>query len=175
MQSDGDHRIYIRDENNTAYHEDEGRPDRPEYDLTDGAWHMMAACWSGNETTIYVDGQWVSSATTSTPESFGPWQHDVLLGASRSSSARHLLTDTFDGGAIDNLRIYNYRLDADSDEVFAQEYLENTGIVPCTDLSYLDGLPSANLDNSGSSYCKVDLADFTALAEAWLVNGLYTP
>ena len=173
LQSDGDFRIYIRAESGGGFLEDEGRPDRPEYDLNDGSWHMMAACWSGNEVSIYVDGQSTGSETNSTPTSFGPWQYDVLLGTARPSSDRSFLTDTFDGGAIDNLRIYNYRLDVDGTEVFAQEYLDNTGVLPCTNLSYLDGFAAVNLDDTGSSYCKVDLADFALFAEAWLVNGLY--
>ncbi|MBN2513884.1 MAG: hypothetical protein JXB18_13185, partial [Sedimentisphaerales bacterium] len=60
LQADQDFDLYIRGADGTALaNHPAGRPNRPEYDLTDGNWHMMAACWNGNTSTLYVDGQWV--------------------------------------------------------------------------------------------------------------------
>jgi len=168
----GEHRLFIRGASGNALYAQDA-PGRPEYDIADGNWHMFASCWSGNAVRIYVDGELVEDVTGSTPGSFTAWQYDVLLGAARTTANRLFLASTFDGGAIDNLKIYNFRLDESGTDVFAQEYLNNTGILPCTNPSFLAGLSNANLDNSGSSYCKVDLADFAALAEAWLLDGLY--
>ena len=174
LQADQDLDLYIRDAAGTdLLGHLAGQPDRPEYDLSDGNWHMMAACWSGDTATLYVDGQWAAEGTGTAPASCVAWQRGVLLGATRTSADRNLLSDMFAGGAIDNLRIYNYRLDAAGNDVFAQEYLDNSGIHPCVNVNFLDGLAATNLDNTGSSYCQVDLADFAAFAETWLANGLY--
>jgi hypothetical protein len=170
LQADEDQDLLIRDAGIYLANHVAARPNRPEYNLTDGNWHMMAACWSGNTSTLYVDGQWVGSFTGAAPTSYSAWQYGVLLGASRQA-ARYLLSDMFRGGAIDNLRIYNYRLDADSTDVFAQEYLNNTSIHPCTNMSFVGN--AFNHDNTGSSYCKVDMADFAMFAGAWLADGLY--
>ncbi len=174
LQADGDNDLLVRNAAVYLANHVAGRPDRPEYDLTDTAWHMIAACWSGNNSRLFVDGQSVGSFTGTTPASYDAWQRGVLLGSSRQG-ARHLLSDMFGGGAIDNLRIYNYRID-NGDAVldidaFAQEYYDNTGILPCTDTLFWGG--AANLDNTGSSYCKIDLADFAEFALRWLTNGLY--
>ncbi len=174
LQEDQDFDVYIRDaESHAMANHPAGQPDRPEYDLTDGAWHMMAVCWNGANSSLYVDGQWVIDGTGAAPTSFAAWQYGVLLGAARSSSNRQFLTDPFAGGAVDNLRIYNYRLDDAGNDVFAQEFLDNTGIRPCTNMNFLDGMINTNFDNSGSSYCIVNLADFAVFAESWLANGLY--
>jgi hypothetical protein len=170
LQANGNNDLLIRNGGPYLANHVAARPNRPEYNLTDGNWHMMAACWSGNASTLYVDGQWVGAFTDATPTSYVAWQRGVLLGASRQAS-RHLLSDMFRGGAIDNLKIYNYRLDAIGVDVFAQEYMDNTGVVPCTNMSFVGN--AYNFDNSGSSYCKIDLADFVDFASGWLNDGLY--
>lgn len=174
LQADQDLDLYIRGANGTALaNHPAGRPNRPEFNLTDGGWHMMAACWSGNTSTLYVDGQWVVNNTGSTPASFDAWQYGVLLGATRTSANRNILSDMFSGGAIDNLRIYNYRLDAGGNvEAFAQEYMDLTGIQPCINMSFEGN--AFNYDNTGSSYCKVDLADLTVIVSQWLDCGMYS-
>jgi hypothetical protein len=164
--------LYIRGSNSAVLtNHVAGRPNRPGFNLTDGNWHMMAACWSGNTCTLYVDGQWVVSRTDSTPTSYAAWQRGMLLGATRTSANRDNLADMFRGGAIDNLRIYNYRLDNAGVDAFAQEYLDHTGVRPCINMSFAGN--NFNFVNTGSSYCKIDLADFAAFAAAWLANGLY--
>ena len=171
LQADQDFDLLIRSGGTYLANHVAGRPDRPEYDLIDGNWHLMAACWGGNTSALYVDGQPVASNIDAEPASYDAWQRGTLLGSTRMSSNRDFLTDMFAGGAIDNLRIYNYRLDAESKGVFAQEYLDATGIVPCLDPNFTGN--EFNVDNTGSSYCTVNLADFAVFASAWLQGGLY--
>lgn len=171
--SDQENDIYIRDTSTGNHSHPKGKSDRPEYDLYDGQWHMMAACWSPSGSSIYVDGQWVADGSATAPSSFTAWDYGTLLGAARTGDRTYLASNMFGGGAIDDLRIYNYRVDDDGTDVFAQEYLSNTGIRPCTNPDFLDGMVGTNFDNTGSSYCIVDLLDFAAFAETWLVSGLY--
>ena len=166
-----DARLYVRTNNGNGLVSQQGRPDRPGWDVADGQWHMIACTWeAGASGTIYVDGQPVVTGVVNAASPFADWQYSVLLGASHQSSNRLFLSDLY-SGAVDNLRIYNYRLDADSSAVFAQEYLDATGIVPCLDANFAGN--EFNYDNTGSSYCRVDLADFAAFASAWLEGGLY--
>jgi hypothetical protein len=170
IQADGDLDLLIRNGGPYVANHVAARSNRPEYDPNDGNWHMMAACWSGNASTLYVDGQWVGAFTDAIPASYDAWQRGVLLGATRQAS-RHLLSDLLRGASVDNLRIYNYRLDAGNVEAFAQEYQNVIGIAPCTNMSFVGN--AYNYDNTGSSYCKVDFADFVLLAGKWLNSGLY--
>jgi hypothetical protein len=73
-------------------------------------------------------------------------------------------------GRIDDLRIYNYQLDP---ETIAEEYYNATGINPCIDASFVGY--QYNLDNTGTSYCRVDLADFAVFVSSWMNQGLYQP
>jgi hypothetical protein len=171
LQADQDFDLLVRSNGTYLANHVAGQPDRPEYDLTDGNWHLMAACWGGNTSTLYVDGQPVASNSNAKPASYDAWQRGILLGATRMTSNRDFLTDMFAGGAIDNLRIYNYRLDADSSDVFAREYLDATGIVPCLNSNFSGN--EFNFDNTGLSYCTVNLADFAVFASSWLESGLY--
>lgn len=171
LQADQDLDLLVRGSDTSLIEHIAGRTDRPEYDLNDGSWHMMAACWGGNSSALYMDGQPVATRTGAVPASYDAWQRGMLLGATRSSTNRILLTDMFAGGAIDNLRIYNYRLDADSNDVFAQEYLDTMGLIPCLDANFSGS--EFNFDNTGSSYCTIDLVDFATFASAWLETGLY--
>lgn len=165
-------RFHVRGETLAGEYDEIGeaanRPDRPGWDIFDGNWHLVGATWKqGESITIYVDGQWVGSNAVGTAETFADWEKGVLLGASRVTANRLLLTN-FTGGAFDNLRIYNYRMDADS---IAQEYLDATGVQPCVNMTFVGNY--YNTDNTGSSYCRVDLADFADFAAAWLADGLY--
>jgi hypothetical protein len=166
-----DARINVRGDGNAGFTR-LGRPDRPGWNVFDGAWHLVAYTWqAGAADAVYVDGQPVATGNGGAVQTvYSDWQRGVLLGAGRSSANRDILSSLFEG-AVDNLRIYNYRLDADSNAVFAQEYLDATGIAPCL-TSTFEG-HELNFDNTGASYCKVDLADFAKLAENWLAGGLY--
>jgi len=146
----------------------EGRPDRPGFGMYNGQWHLIGATWSQGDTLrVYVDGQEAASAAAGTSARFLPWQRGVLLGASRNSSDRTNLLN-FLAGAVDNLRVYNYVVDADT---IAAEYFTLTGIKPCINKSFEGS--AYNFDNTGTSYCRVDLADFAAFAQNWLAEGLY--
>lgn len=150
----------------------QARPNRPEYDIFDGEWHMVGVVWDAQAqySALYVDGQWVTNdSSMGTPTAYAAWQRGVLVGAGRQGSPnRHLLTDFF-GGAIDKLRIYNYGKTADE---IATEYYQATGVLPCTNMTFEGN--AYNFDNAGSSYCKIDLADFAELARGWLKSGLYS-
>ncbi|MBN2063173.1 MAG: immunoglobulin domain-containing protein, partial [Sedimentisphaerales bacterium] len=148
-----------------------GEPDRPMWELYDGNWHMLACTWEvSGSSTVYIDGQPVITANSSNSQVFAAWQRSVLLGAGRQTANRDLLQLGL-ASSVDYLRIYNYRLDAESNTVFAQEYLDATGIVPCVNTQF-DGY-QFNFDNTGSSYCRVDLADFAYFAGQWLTSGLF--
>jgi len=146
----------------------QGRPGKTDFDLIgDGQWHMVAATWKWGETmNIYVDGGQVASVAAGTPTEFAPWQYGVLFGATRSGTDRTVLQNLY-GGLLDNLRVYNYVLDGGA---IASEYYSTTGNLACTDPDFAGS--AYNLDNSGSSYCRVDLADFALIAENWLSSGL---
>lgn len=165
-------RLNVRGEGPAGEYEEiataEGRPNRPEFGMYDGQWHLVGATWSQGDTLrIYVDGQQVASATAGTSARFLPWQRGVLLGASRDSDNRDNLLN-FLAGAVDNLRVYNYVVDAES---IAAEYYNATGIKPCINTSFEGS--AYNFDNTGTSYCRIDLADFAAFARQWLAEGLY--
>ena len=145
----------------------QGRSDRPGWDMFDGAWHLVATTWSAGGTMIlYVDGQQVASVAAGSPDGYLSWERGVLLGAGRSGT-RYILSELLDS-VVDDLRIYNYEIDADS---ISQEYLDATGIHPCVDSDFVGNFYNTN--NSGDSYCRIDLADFADFAAAWLTDGLY--
>jgi hypothetical protein len=172
IESNMDVRINARGEATTIL-TNQGRPNRPGYNIFNGQWHLIGVSWDAKAKTgtVYVDGQWVAGTTTAgTPASYAVWQRGVLAGAGRQGTPnRHLLANFF-GGAIDNLRIYNYSVDAN---VIANEYYTVTGILPCTNLTFVGN--AYNIDNTGSSYCKVDMADFAVFASNWLQSGLFKP
>ena len=166
-----DVRMFIRNDNNTTFINLSGASDRPGWDIYDGQWHMVAYTWEiGQSSTIYVDGQPVVTGTASTNTVFAEWQRGLLLGASRETANRQFLKPQF-ATSVDALRIYNYRLDEQAKDVFAQEYMDATGIVPCLEINF-EGV-QFNYDNTGTSYCQVDLADFAAFAASWMEGGLF--
>ncbi|HOT73556.1 MAG TPA: LamG domain-containing protein [Anaerohalosphaeraceae bacterium] len=146
----------------------EGRPGMTGFSLYDGRWHLVGATWKEGDTLrIYVDGEQVASVTAGKPDQYLPWQYGVLIGASRTSDNRTVLTNFF-GGAVDNLRVYNYVV---SGTTIAQEYADKSGFRPCLTPSF-DG-NAYNFDNTIDSYCRVDLVDFAIFAQNWLACGLY--
>ena len=146
----------------------QGRPNRPDWDIFDGAWHLIAVTWNtGGNLVLYVDGQQVSSVAAATPDRYLAWQRGVLLGTSRTAATRDVLANFF-GGAVDNLRVYNYEIEANA---IAQEYVDLTGIAPCIDSAFVGN--TYNFDNTGSSYCRVDLVDFAIFAANWMADGLF--
>jgi hypothetical protein len=170
LESNMDIRINVRGEA-TEILTAQGRSNRPEYNLFDG-WHLIGVSWDarGASSALYVDGQWVANDTTmGLPAAYANWQRGVLVGAGRQGSPnRHLLTDLF-SGAIDELRIYNYRL---TSEQIADEYYAATGVQPCTNMTFAGS--NRNFNNTGTSYCIVDIADMADMAASWLASGLLT-
>jgi hypothetical protein len=137
--------------------------------LNDGKWHMISAAWrQGGTMTLYVDGGQVDSSNAGTAALFQPWQYGVLLGANRNATDRRI-PEIFFGGLIDNLKIYNY---ARTPAQMANEYYTLTGTAACMTPNFVGN--AFNHDNSDSSYCRIDLADFAAFAQQWLTSGLST-
>lgn len=126
----------------------------------DGQWHMLASVWDRTAGTMkaYLDGNLLAT-WGSEPSVFSAWDSTMTIGFDG--------TNYFDG-LIDNLRVYNYEVAA---EDIAQEYYNVTGNPACIYLNFPGS--SLNADNTGSSYCKVDLADFAVLAQNWLADGFY--
>ncbi|MEJ5259475.1 MAG: LamG-like jellyroll fold domain-containing protein, partial [Anaerohalosphaeraceae bacterium] len=146
----------------------EGRPGMTGFNLYDGRWHLVGATWKEGEfVRIYVDGEQVASVTGGKPDQYLPWQRGMLIGASRTAADRTVLTSFF-GGAIDNLRVYNYAV---SGTVIAQEYVDKTGLKPCLTPSFTGN--AYNFVNTIDSYCRVDLADLAVFIQNWLACGLY--
>jgi len=146
----------------------EGRPGMTGFDLYDGRWHLVGATWKEGEfVRIYVDGEQVASVAGGKPDQYLPWQRGMLIGASRTAADRTVLTSFF-GGALDNLRVYNYAV---SGAVIAQEYMDKTGLKPCLTPSFTGN--AYNFVNTIDSYCRVDLADLAVFIQSWLACGLY--
>lgn len=125
-------------------------------------WHHVVTTWkAGSHIDLYIDGVAVASIAAGTPQEFLDWQYGVLLGAGRSTADRQVLS-SFYGGAIDDVRVYNYAKDKYG---VAELYYEVSGNRPCIDefASEFD----FNTD------CVVDLADFAEFARHWLDSGLY--
>ena len=139
----------------------EGRPSAGST-MIDGQWRHVAATWqTGGQLTMYVNGVQVSQATAGTPETFALWERSSIIGAIRTAADRTLF-GTFYGGALDDLRVYNYVLD---NYAVADLYHAATGLSAC-----IKPYASA-FDYDGN--CIVGLGDFAAMAALWLDCGLY--
>jgi hypothetical protein len=148
----------------------QGRPTMTGFDmLTDNQWHLVTAVWkAGTIGRIYVDGGIAAEDTTiGTPALYAAWQRGVLLGTTRTTADRNVLAN-FYGGLIDDLRVYNY---AWTPEEVARSYSSVTGQPACVNPDFEGS--QFNFDNTISSYCRIDLADFAAFASKWLAGGLY--
>jgi hypothetical protein len=126
----------------------------------DGQWHMLAVTWNTGNAKSYLDGNLLASWDASSGE-FSVWDSTMTIG--------------FDGtnyfsGAIDNLRVYNYEVTA---EDIVAEASAITGEPGCIIHDFAGS--NLNVNQLGTSYCKVDLADFAEFAANWLNDGFYQP
>ena len=125
-------------------------------------WVFVAVTLEGTTGRIYINGEPKATNTgmTINPTDIAPTLN--YIGKSQFSADAEL------DGMIDDVRIYNYGLSA---ETIGGQYYGVTGIRPCIDPAFAGSI--YNRDNTGSSYCKVDLADFALLAANWLADGLW--
>ena len=126
----------------------------------DSQWHMLASAWDRNAGTMkaYLDGSLLTTWGAE-PSVFSAWDSTMTIGFNGTN---------YFGGLIDNLRVYNYEV---APEVIAQEYFDVTGDPGCIYLSFTGS--NLNADNTGTSYCRVDIADLAAFAGVWLLDGFY--
>ena len=126
----------------------------------DGQWHMPVVAWDRNAGTMkaYLDGNLLATWEADSSV-FSAWDSPMTIGFDGTN---------YFGGLIDNLRVYNYEVDA---ETIAQEYYNVTGNSGCIYLNFVGS--GMNGDNTGASYCQLDLADLAVLAQNWLNNGFY--
>ncbi len=129
--------------------------------LPTGEWLFIAATLGGDTGRIYVNGEQQAANAGMTINPI-----DIL--STLNYVGKSQWPDPEFNGMIDELKIYNYELDA---ETVAAEYYQATGIQACFDPDFAGS--AYNLDNTGSSYCKVDLADFAVFAANWLADGLW--
>lgn len=132
--------------------------------LPSGQWVFVAVTLGGNTGRLYINGETKATNTgmTINPVDFSPTLN--YIGRSQFD-----VDPEFDG-RIDDLKIYNYEVDANT---IAGQYHDVTGIYPCVDADFLGS--DYNLDNTDTSYCRVDLADFAVFAANWMSQGLYEP
>ncbi len=150
-------KCFIRDENNVSLNMYSGA-----LSLVDNVWHLIVATSDGETLTFYADGEKVATGDVSSVVNFGEWEHPMTVLA---DNKRGEIDWNFSGG-VDDLRIYNYAL---SDLDIAKLYYNETQVSVCVDA------PNSNFNvvNTGSSYCRIDMADFAVLAADWLDCGLY--
>lgn len=129
--------------------------------LPTNQWLHIAAVLEGDTGRLYINGEpkAENTAMTINPVDF----HPALNYIGRSQFPADAEFD----GWIDEIKIYNYAVDAQS---IAADYFNTTGIRPCINPAF-DG-SQFNLDNTGTSYCRVDLADLAVFVQKWLASGL---
>ncbi len=128
--------------------------------LAIGEWSHVAVVFDGTTASLYRNGQRVSSGVV--PLSSGT-SAPVVLGATEKSTAGVYIWP-FRGG-LDDVRIYNYALNAEGIAQLYVEFVPGASICvdnPEMDLSGPEGQPD----------CMVDLYDLAAVARQWLVCNL---
>lgn len=123
----------------------------------DGKWHFIAATYEkGVGGQMWLDGQPYGTNASYLSTSFNPWTYGIAIGAGLNKSGSPY---QYFGGAIDDVRLYNYSLSQNEIE----SLFFNGGGFFCIN-------PYANqydLDNN----CKVDLCDIAEFAKQWLDCG----
>jgi hypothetical protein len=157
LNASGNLKHFYRDEDNHEQHTQSGG-----LNLRDGQWHYIAAVRSDNTVILYADGEAVITGNAGQVDNFGAWEHPTVILA---DNIRGVIQKFFPG-MVDDLQIYNYALSA---EEIAQTNYDITGKSAC----FYPPAARYNLVNTGSSYCRVDMADFAALASHWMDCGLF--
>ncbi|HML75386.1 MAG TPA: immunoglobulin domain-containing protein [Anaerohalosphaeraceae bacterium] len=128
----------------------------PNLTLTaDNQWHFLCMTVAGGSAKAFLDGRPAGTAAFS----FGTGDTaPIFIGVAENDMTRWF------NGAIDDLRIYNYALPAES---IVDEYnvRVDPDIAAC--LYPVDALADINKD------CKVTLLDFVELSLGWLDCGIY--
>ncbi len=120
--------------------------------------HLAVVSDFNNETRLYYNGA-LTNTLNGTESSFNAF----LFASSRN---RDSADDAYFNGSVDDAKLWNYPL---TEQEIAEIYWNSTHVSQCIE-TFAD---TFNLDNTGSSYCKIDLADFAILAQNWLACGLY--
>lgn len=130
-------------------------PDPGVRGIFDNEWHQCVGTYDGQVRKIYLDGYEVYSTVDS---------GDIAATTAPVAIAGRIWEDGGMGnyfrGMIDDVRIYRGPL---SDVHVARMYTEETGIEVCTEV-----LPADLTGPIGVPDCKVDLYDFSFMAESWL-------
>lgn len=132
--------------------------------LPAGQWLFIAVTLDGNTGRLYINGE---PKVTNTNMTINP--SDIAPTMNYIGKSQFTADAEFDG-MVDDFWIYNYALDA---ETIGGKYRTVTGVIPCIDPQFAGS--RSNFDNTGSSYCTVDLTDLMLMASKWLNSGLYVP
>lgn len=134
-----------------------------------GQWVHLAITAKSGQVVMYLNGQPVNQSTAgqAVPQTLYP----VYFGALGRDPVTGILLSPFNG-YLDDIQVYNYALSWT--EVVDLYYAVSQQRV-CVNPNQLD----LRLDVAGGGQdgdqpdCRVDLADFAALASAWMNSGLY--
>ncbi|MBI9019399.1 MAG: hypothetical protein JEZ07_19290 [Phycisphaerae bacterium] len=132
--------------------------------VADGQWHLVTTTYDSgvapNTMTVYIDGKAVSTVTQPNEIVHLAWQYPIFIGGYNSRG-----TGMVDGyvGDLDDMRIYNYPLDAFE---VAQLFID---FVPDADPICASRPEFDFTGPEGAPDCKVDLYDFAEVAKEWLV------
>lgn len=137
--------------------------------VLDDQWHHIVSCFDGETLRIYIDGTEQTSSIGSPLMSFSPWEHPLVLMA---RNLRGIIDQKFNG-QLDDVRIYNYALNAyDVLDLFFEVFPNADPVCvayPEFDIAGPTGVGPEHRD------CKIDLYDLIPIASSWLVDGAYKP
>lgn len=128
----------------------------------DDKWHMITVTFDGTtkEAKIYVDANQVNSMTMT---GSGPYDCDEAVSIG-SEIANHSNVYQPFGGTVDDVRIFNYPVSAQSVLDMYNEFTDPDKVLCIS--AY-----ASNLDANGD--CKVDFSDLAEMVYNWLSCGLY--
>ena len=130
--------------------------------LSPGEWTFVTATFDGETGTVYIDGEFQADDTGSLGTGVDA---TVGIGVVNAVTGNPYAFN----GSLDDVQIYNYAMT--QEEIIDNLYFPETGEGVCIDLALRDS--DLNLDATGTSSCRIDLADFVVFASNWLECGLY--